>query len=239
MPALSVIIPTLNAAETLATCLDSIENLEGLEVVMIDGGSGDNTLEIASSYPFVQAVSYTQIKGIYPAMNHGIEVSNGEWLLFLGADDQLVELPAIFNAIANAEEETDLIIGSVKNTNIEHSLVKEWYHPKWDSTLISRNIVHHQGALYRRRIFENYRYPQEFRIFGDYHLNLHLFLNDANAELVDKHFTSSSAMGRSKVFDRKLYLEEWKMKKSILPFKHLWWQPVWILLKYFRKKLKR
>ncbi|MCA9400972.1 MAG: glycosyltransferase, partial [Candidatus Omnitrophica bacterium] len=65
----SVIIPTLNAEQYLASCLDSIfRTKKAIEVVVVDGGSGDATQKTAEAYPvcFVPAA-----KGRGSQMNVG------------------------------------------------------------------------------------------------------------------------------------------------------------------------
>ncbi|MCH2197156.1 MAG: glycosyltransferase [Flavobacteriales bacterium] len=237
MPLLTVIIPTLNAEAQLNDCLKSLQPLSDAEVILVDGGSADNTLAIAESYPFVQVIYFTDKPGVYPAMNKGIDHAQGDWLLFMGADDHLASAESVQHAMSKVHPEAKIILGRVKNEGSEHRLVKEWYEPKWDHDLYTRNIVHHQGAIYRKDVFEHYRYPEEFKVFGDYHLNLSMYLNNDMAEIVREHFATASAAGISKQFTAGLYKEEWRMKRSLLPWKLRWWQGPVIFAKYIRKKL--
>lgn len=88
--ALSVILPTLNAAEALPACLSAlIEGLEaGLirEVIVTDGGSGDATLLIADAAGAVIVQGRASRGG---QLRRGAGVAAGEWLLFLHADSVL------------------------------------------------------------------------------------------------------------------------------------------------------
>lgn len=87
---LSIIIPTLDAAETLPGCAASLfEGLEaGLirEVVVSDGGSADQTRRVASELGAVWVEGPASRGG---QLRRGAELSDGEWLLFLHADTQL------------------------------------------------------------------------------------------------------------------------------------------------------
>ncbi|PTX56735.1 hypothetical protein C8N43_1397 [Litoreibacter ponti] len=86
----SVIIPTLNAADTLRATLDAL--LPGVEqgmlreVVISDGGSADATLQIADD---AGAVIVEGAKGRGGQLARGAARAQGEWLLFLHADTQL------------------------------------------------------------------------------------------------------------------------------------------------------
>lgn len=88
--ALSVIIPTLNAGQDLPTCLGAlIEGLEaGLirELVVSDGGSGDETLRIADAAGAV-IVQGAPSRGAQ--LRRGAQMAGGDWLLFLHADTVL------------------------------------------------------------------------------------------------------------------------------------------------------
>ena len=99
--ALSVIIPTLNAAQGLPACLAAlIEGLEaGLirELILSDGGSGDATLQIADA---VGAVIVQGAPSRGGQLRRGAQVAGGEWLLFLHAD---TVLPAGWTAAVRAQ----------------------------------------------------------------------------------------------------------------------------------------
>lgn len=90
---ISIVIATFNAAKTLERCLQSIvpQLTDATELVIVDGGSEDETLSIIKKYE--QYVAYTVSepdKGIYDAWNKGVKVAHGEWIMFIGADDILL-----------------------------------------------------------------------------------------------------------------------------------------------------
>lgn len=94
---LSIIIPLYNAANTLKTCLDSIlESIkstnrnESIEIIIIDDGSTDDSGNISDKYAKQNAnikVLHTINKGVSCARNLGINVSCGEYVSFIDADD--------------------------------------------------------------------------------------------------------------------------------------------------------
>lgn len=94
MKILSFIVPMYNVAKFLPDCLDSLicqnANKSEYEIVLIDDGSTDNTVEIAREY----AEKYENIKliqkengGVSSARNRGIEESSGEYIWFIDSDD--------------------------------------------------------------------------------------------------------------------------------------------------------
>ena len=89
-PTFSVIIPTLNEANTLEThlnaLLDSIEQASPIEIILSDGGSRDDTLDIARRFPLKIINS---AKGRALQMNAGAAAATAQWLIFLHADTRL------------------------------------------------------------------------------------------------------------------------------------------------------
>ncbi|MBD2310719.1 glycosyltransferase [Desertifilum sp. FACHB-1129] len=90
MPLVSVIIPAYNAQKTILETIDSIQKqtLQDLEIIVINDGSKDNTLEILSKIddPRLKVFSYEN-GGLPVARNRGIERATGEYLSFIDADD--------------------------------------------------------------------------------------------------------------------------------------------------------
>ena len=85
---ISIIIPTLNEADFIAGTLASIPREPGLEVIVVDGGSRDDTPVIAQS---LGALVLFSSPGRARQMNLGAATSNGDILLFLHADTRLPE----------------------------------------------------------------------------------------------------------------------------------------------------
>lgn len=93
-PKISVIIPAYNAEKTLRRCLDSVfasDFLESMEVILVNDGSKDGTLEVAEEYwKFPNFVLIDQPNGgVARARWSGISASRGEYLGFVDADDYI------------------------------------------------------------------------------------------------------------------------------------------------------
>jgi glycosyltransferase involved in cell wall biosynthesis/peptidoglycan/xylan/chitin deacetylase (PgdA/CDA1 family) len=88
---ISVIVPCYNQAHFLTEAIESIlsQTYPHYEVVVIDDGSTDNTAEVADRYPGVRCVRQDN-RGLAAARNTGIRKSNGDYLVFLDADDRLL-----------------------------------------------------------------------------------------------------------------------------------------------------
>lgn len=183
-PLLSIVVPTFNAAATLEACLESIANqtFNDWEVVLVDGGSADGTVEIASSFGAKLGerliIHSGPDKGPYDAMNRGVGMASGAWLLFLGADDTLYE-PSTLASVAsfiNDHIPSDLVYGDVimRSTGSRHAGAFDL-----DRLLFETNMCH-QSIFYRRELFAgigpyNLRYP----VWADWDFNIRCFSNPA------------------------------------------------------------
>jgi glycosyltransferase involved in cell wall biosynthesis len=87
-PLVSIIVATLNAQSFLSEALSSIQHqrYSNYEVLVIDGGSTDNTISIALSFPKVKLVEQ-EGKGLFDAWNQGIKEAQGNFVAFLDSDD--------------------------------------------------------------------------------------------------------------------------------------------------------
>jgi len=85
----SVIIPTFNRAWTLEKAVDSVlaQDYHAIEIIIINDGSIDNTLEILKRYGNKISVLTRENSGVSAARNLGIERSHGEFIAFLDSDD--------------------------------------------------------------------------------------------------------------------------------------------------------
>ena len=94
-PKVSIIIATFNAAKTLSIAMNSVmkQTFQDWECIIVDGASKDNTVEIVKSYvnrdSRFRYISEPD-KGIYDAFNKGWKMAKGEWIYYLGADDEVL-----------------------------------------------------------------------------------------------------------------------------------------------------
>lgn len=92
----SIIIPVYNAEKYLSRCLDSViaQSYKDFEAICVDDGSSDRSGKILDEYKESDnriKVVHKQNEGVSKARNKGIEISNGDFIVFLDADDYLTE----------------------------------------------------------------------------------------------------------------------------------------------------
>lgn len=186
MPMFSIIVPTLRSAATVRACLESLarQTYRDFELVVVDGESTDQTLTIVNSFApefgTRLVVHSGPDEGIYDAMNHGVAMATGSWLLFLGSDDTLHDadtLARVAGFIDN-NQPSDLVYGDVvmNSTGARHAGVFDL-----DRLLFETNICH-QSIFYRRGLFDGIGpYNPRYRIWADWDFNIRCFSNPALA----------------------------------------------------------
>ena len=104
----SIIIPAYNAEAYLQRCLDSIfsQGYRDFEVIVIDDGSTDGTSNILGQYPQVKVITQTN-HGMATARNRGLDVAQGEYILFVDSDDRLC--PDALNTLATHLDGEDVM----------------------------------------------------------------------------------------------------------------------------------
>lgn len=93
-PLITVITVSYNAVSSIEDTIKSVINqsYKNIEFIIIDGQSTDGTVDIIKKYE--KQIAYWTSEpdnGVYDAMNKGIDKSTGEWIIFLGADDILLD----------------------------------------------------------------------------------------------------------------------------------------------------
>lgn len=90
----SIIIPVFNDAGTIANVIKKLclENKLNIEIIVINDGSTDGTLDVVSSFHDERVIIINQNNsGVYAARNAGLDAHRGKWLMFLDADDDVSE----------------------------------------------------------------------------------------------------------------------------------------------------
>lgn len=130
----SVILPAYNAAKYLDRSVSSIYNngpsLDLYEVIAINDGSKDETLSVLEKYhnryPNFKVID-KENGGVSSARNLGIEKATGDYVLFLDADDELVEgaFEKVCNYLAKHEEMDMLMTRQIRNNGSKEWLARD------------------------------------------------------------------------------------------------------------------
>jgi glycosyltransferase involved in cell wall biosynthesis len=176
-PLVSVIIPCFNHAKFLAEAIASVhqQTHKNTEIIVVDDGSSDNTRAVSQSFPDVKYV-YQNNQGLSAARNTGILNSNGEYLVFLDADDLLYPLTIEIN-LRHLQQDQSYAFASGW-----HDKVDEWKYPllQDEQEVVSNNhylhllrgnyIGMHAAVIYRRWVFNEFKFDTTIKACEDYNL---------------------------------------------------------------------
>jgi len=170
-PLISIIIVVYNAGTVLEKTLLSIFNQkhDNTELILIDGASRDNTLEIIKKYENKIAYWISEPdNGIYDAMNKGAKIALGKYLYFLGAGDILLD---VFDKISPfLIEENVIYYGNVYRTDLN-----KLYDGYFSQFKLSVKNICHQAIFYPAEVFKKYQYNVTYKMQADHDLNMRIY----------------------------------------------------------------
>lgn len=154
MATLSIVLATFNEEKNLADCLESVKNLAD-EIIIVDGGSSDKTIEIAKK--FKAKVKITDNPDIFHINKQkAIDMATKDWILQLDADERLIEELAkeIKSKIQNHESDVNGYWIPRKNWFLGRFLLKGGQYPDYTLRLYKKGkgklpqvSVHEQAVV--------------------------------------------------------------------------------------------
>jgi glycosyltransferase involved in cell wall biosynthesis len=141
-----------------------------LEVVIVDNLSSDSPKETLENFPQEQLVFLSEPdRGIYDAMNKGIKLAKGRWVIFLGAGDEL-----IMDSVNQMPLDNDQLMMVYGNVYLVQS--QKIYDGEFDFLKMTEKNISHQAIFYHTRVFQKIGYfDVRYKITADYVFNLAIF----------------------------------------------------------------
>jgi glycosyltransferase involved in cell wall biosynthesis len=176
-PLISIITVVFNGEKYLEETILSIINqtYDNVEYIIIDGGSIDGTLDIIKKYE--DKIDYwvsERDKGIYDAMNKGIDLAHGDWINFMNAADRFINLSVIKELKCDdfvMSHNLGIITGFVKIVDL-HGNWLGYRHPYQNlenCCFVKDNCIAHQATFTSRNTLKTVgHFSTEYKIQGDY-----------------------------------------------------------------------
>lgn len=181
---ISIIIATYNAEKKLERCLNSIvtQKNDQLELLIIDGYSTDRTMDIVRNFAdSIDVVVSETDKGIYDAWNKGIHLATGKWIMFLGADDYLLEgsMKVYWQYLEeHVLEFVDIITAQSKLIDAKEKYKRVLGNPYNIKEFRCYMKISHGSTLHNRKLFDELGdFDISFKICADYEFLLRKRLN--------------------------------------------------------------
>lgn len=173
MKQFTIITISFNEENTIENTITSVlnQNETLFEYIIIDGNSEDKTVEIINKFrDKITEIVSEKDKGIYDAMNKGIEYANGKFIIFMNAGDTFYNYRVLEDLSAAVDlGSSDFIYGNAiefdKESDEEYVRYSRNYKYVWYGM-----FAHHQSMFYKTEIIRrnNLRYNLNYKIASDY-----------------------------------------------------------------------
>ncbi len=233
-PKVSIITVTYNAEKFLQDCIYSVvkQRYPNIEHIIVDGNSTDSTVSIIrrNEHHFAAWISEPD-RGMYDAINKGIEMASGDVIGILNSDDMLQD-EHVITEIAKQfhDEEVGAVYGNLEYVSSTNSsrIMRIWRGKAFKRSRFATGWMPAHPTFYiRKELIETHGgYENHYYTAADYEfMARYLYTHKVNARFVDKMFVKMRAGGQSnRSFvgrlraNRRDYLA---MKKNNIPFPFL------------------
>ena len=171
----TIITVCYNASKTIRETIDSVlgQTYQELEYIVVDSKSEDGTVEILQSITDKRLTFISEKdSGIYNAMNKGLKMASGDYLIFLGADDIFYDKDVLKKVAGKLTGSNDVAYGDVMlktRQRLYNGAFSRW-------TWGHRNICH-QSIFYPKSVYGRYMYNEKYRSVADWDYNLRLLID--------------------------------------------------------------
>lgn len=241
VPKISIITVVYNGESLIERTIKSVleQTYTNIEYIIVDGLSTDSTLTIVEKYgSTIAKIISEKDKGIYDAMNKGLKIATGDYVLFLNAGDELytkVTLSKVFENTTNA----DVYYGNTAITNESgQQLADRRLTPPLQLTWKSLKYgmcVSHQSFIAKRVLCDSYNLDYQISADIDWVINV-LKRSDKiiNTQIYISKFLEGGTSNKNQT---KALVERFKIMVKHYGFFQTVWNHLFIMLRYPIHKL--
>lgn len=217
-PLITVVTVVYNGAEFLEETIKSVieQTYDNVEYIIVDGGSIDGTLEIIKKYD--NAIDYwvsEPDKGIYDAMNKGIDLGSGVWINFMNAGDFFYESDTLHKVFDSKSPlaDTHAIFGDheVRYPNKRKKIKAGKVKDLWKGSQFC-----HQSVFFETLYHKQNKYNLSKLIAADFEVLYVGYLKGLNFTKIDGYVSTVTAGGVSDAKRIESLLEQWSIVGSSL-----------------------
>lgn len=186
---ISVITVCYNAVGTIEKTIENVlsQTYNNIEYVVVDGCSNDGTLDIIKKYSD-KIAKYVSEKdeGIYDAMNKGIALSTGDYVIFINANDTFYSDDVIEKVITAIEKNSDskFVFGNANYVREDNSSYIEYFSDRDVIPNLYFGNICHQSIFYHKSLFEKYGvFDKNIKILADWDYNCKILIENKEKSL--------------------------------------------------------
>lgn len=199
----TVITVCYYAAATIGKTIESVlsQNYDNYEYVVVDGASNDETLSIVESYRDEFERKNVQLtvvsgkdNGIYDAMNKGIDLAGGDWIIFMNADDSFYDADTLRLVFDRELDGYSVVYGNCMRIDGHGSYPMKANPPE---SLPKQMPFVHQAVFAKTDLCKKYKFDLNYNLCADYDFFFKLYALDYKFNQVDVTVCNYSVSGIS------------------------------------------
>ena len=147
----------------------SSQSFKDYEYVVVDGGSGEHTQSLlAKNADRISKLISEPDNGIYDAMNKGIDISTGEWMIFMNAGDTFYDSQVLQNVSELLEDEhVDIVFGKSISHYQDLTVLRYEDFSSDEKEFYRKKLPNHQAVFLSRKKYSDLRYDESYRYCAD------------------------------------------------------------------------
>lgn len=247
-PLVSIIVPVYNVEKYLPKCIDSIINQKyiNIEIICVNDGSTDGSLKLLNSYKEQDSrvlIINKENRGVSAARNDALKIAQGEYVLFVDADDWIDDFTLKIAITMMQENDSDIVMWSYVSEHIDKSIIKHvWnenkvFDKKEVSGFLCRKLIGPLdeelcrpelvdciapvwGKLYKRSLLDDVEFVDLNKIgsYEDGLFNYYVFRKANKVVYIDNpmyHYVRYNSLSQTSAYNSKLFLQ-WQNLFSLM-----------------------
>jgi len=211
---ISIVTVCFNSGRTIAKTLSSIENqsYQNIEVVVVDGGSTDNTVDVVKSFGNVVNVLISEPdSGIYDALNKGLRLATGDVIGILHSNDffaSTIVLDEVAKSFTKMPEMAILLSSINFVTDNGDAIIREFTAGGFKPWMLHLGLMPpHTGSFLRSKVYDQVGlFDTAYRIAGDFDLLTRALVVERLSYKIDPLVSVSMTIGGASTSGLKSYL---------------------------------
>lgn len=216
----SIITINYNNADGLRQTIKSVVSQTSIdyEYVIIDGGSTDGSVDIIKEYE--NKISYWVSEkdgGIYNAMNKGVNVAHGEYLIFMNSGDVFYSDSVLSDVLLRIQDE-DIIIGNALASDTHSIISPPPINGKLTMYHLYSGAIPHQGTFVKLALQHKHPFDEKLRISADWKFFLQsIIFDNCSVKYINVNVAIYDMTGLSSQNPRAMREEKEKVLSEYLP----------------------
>lgn len=189
MKKITVVTICYNAEKCIKETIQSVlgQSYTDFEYLIIDGNSIDNTVGIIKEFDDKRIVLVSEKdKGIYDAMNKGIRLSSGEYIIFMNSGDVFADSKVLEDI--SSELKADVVFGNALIKKQEGTVREKYSDKKFRLFImfLSGYMINHQTIFTKTELLKKYMFDLSYKICADRALYAKLLKNKSSFKRIDR-----------------------------------------------------